>query len=337
MSYHVLQHRLDRIVVSTPHCGCGNPGSIPGLDLKNYFSTFLPFSDRACDIWVTDRHTEQAAGSVHVDSIARAEQQRRYGIVNYKHSLSRQLWCKMPPLSDFSKTLADIIKGYKSKEEAEWESVYQELVSIIVVNDDVPILDEGSAANRKRLRYWLLHQEKELDKLNDDQRSKIQGIIDRFDNELGIPLKDITKKTCSNWFLKYKEMNREIERIGKDNSSSYYKEMTPSLSKWVENQKVAMRDNTIEVWQISLLQKSGIKPAAQKTTKKRKAEDEDRWDEYYELLKAFKEQTGHFAVPKKLNLKFAKWVQDQKRYMRDETLRPDRKEKLESIGLKCTK
>ena len=100
----------------------------------------------------------------------------------------------MSTTSDFAKTLADI-KGYKSKEEAKWESVYQELVSIIVVNDDVPILDEGSAANRKRLRYWLLHQEKELDKLNDDQRSKIQGIIDRFDNELGIPLKDMSLGT----------------------------------------------------------------------------------------------------------------------------------------------
>ena len=144
----------------------------------------------------------------------------------------------MAPPIDFTKTLA-AINGIKSLEE-EWESVYQELVSSIAVTDDVPILEASSIEATTRLRYWLLDQKNKLDELNDDQRKKIQGIIHRFDNELGLSLEVTTKKTCSWWLRNYKELNREINRNGIKKAVSQINSANHSIAIWVTNQKVKM-------------------------------------------------------------------------------------------------
>ena len=251
-------------------------------------------------------------------------------IKNEKQSHSRQLWWKMPPLFDFSTTLAKI-EDFRSPKEEEWESVYQELVSNITVNDNVPILEASSIDTTTRLRQWLLNQKNKLEQLNDNQRNKIQGIIDRFVTLSGLTLEVATKKTYSRWFLKYNELNREIEKVGLSKASSYKSENL-TLVHWITNQKIAMRDGKLEECQISLLQKSGIKPAAAIIKRKISAESERRWNEYYELLKAFKEKNGHCTVPAKLDLKFATWVNQQKKDFRKKVLRPDRKEKLDAIG-----
>ena len=246
----------------------------------------------------------------------------------------------MPPSTNFSTTLAEIkeLKDCKPpKKKGDWDSVYEKLVSSIAVNDDIPILEASSTEATDRLRHWLLNQKNKLDELNDNQRIKIQSIIHRFDNELGLSLEVTTKKTCSLWLRNYKEMNREIDRIGIKKAVSQTKSENRSIAIWVTNQKVKMRENKLAQWQISLLQKSGIKPATAKIERKPNEENEIRSNEYYELLKAFKEKTGHCTVPAKFNLKFSKWVYQQKKNLKKNTLRPDRKERLETIGLKSSK
>ena len=219
------------------------------------------------------------------------------------------------------------------KKKGDWDSVYEELVSSIAVNDDIPILEASSNEATNRLRQWLLNQKNKLHELNEDQRTKIQGIIHRFDNELALSLEVTTKKTCSLWLRNYKEMNREIDRIGIKKVVSPIKSENHSIAIWVTNQKVKMRDNKLAQWQISLLQKSGIKPAAKNVKAKPNAKYEKRWNENYELLKAFKKRTGHCIVPVKLNWRLSKWVHKQKKYLENKNLRPDRTEKLEAIGL----
>ena len=128
-------------------------------------------------------------------------------------------------------------------------------------------------------------------------------------------------------------MNREIDRVGMKKALSQYKSQNLSIAKWATIQRVAMRDETLAEWQVPLLQKSGIKPAAKYVKPKPNAKNEKRWNEYYELLKAFKKRAGHCIVPEKLNLRLAKWVHTQKSSLKKNTMRPDRKEKLEAIGL----
>ena len=128
-------------------------------------------------------------------------------------------------------------------------------------------------------------------------------------------------------------MNREIDRVGMKKALSQYKSQNLSIAKWATIQRVAMRDETLAEWQVPLLQKSGIKPAAKYVKPKPNAKNEKRWNGYYELLKAFKKRAGHCIVPEKLNLRLAKWVHTQKSSLKKNTMRPDRKEKLEAIGL----
>ena len=214
----------------------------------------------------------------------------------------------------------------------QWNSIYEELCENIREEDGVTILEASSIENTTRLRLWLLYQNSNLSALNDDQKIKVKRIIDRFDNEQRLPLEVTTRKTFSRWMLKYKEMNRVYGEIGKGKAISRYKCGTFHLSKWVSVQRTALRDNTLANWQISLLQKSGIKPSTKLHRKKITEEQENKWNEYYELLKKFQKEHGHCNVPTRIDFKFSSWLNHQREFFSKKLLRQDRKDKLDALG-----
>lgn len=221
-------------------------------------------------------------------------------------------------------------KGHKSQDL--WSTIYEELCENIREEDGVTILEASTVENTSRLRLWLLYQNSNFNSLNDDQKAKIQGMIDRFDKGKGLPLEVTTRKTFSRWMLRYKEMKREFEKNGKGKAISNYKRGKISLSKWVRNQKIAMRDNTLAKWQFSLLQEAGLKPASKIKRQKLNEENESRWNNNYESLKTFKEKNGHCSVPPQVDAKLSGWVKQQRHLFTKKLIRQDRKERLDKLG-----
>ena len=221
-------------------------------------------------------------------------------------------------------------KGHKAK--VQWNSNYEELCENIREEDGVTILEASKIENTTRLRSWLLYQNSKMKALNDDQKIKIRRIIHRFDKGMGLPLEVTTRVTVARWMLKYKEMNRVYDKIGKKKAISRYKSETCDLSKWVSNQRVALRDNTLAGWQVSLLQKSGIKPSTKLHRKKITQEQEKQWNDYYEMLKKFQKEHGHCNVPTRIDTKFSSWLNHQRESFCKKLLRKDRKEKLDALG-----
>lgn len=223
------------------------------------------------------------------------------------------------------------IKGYKSVEE-QWKSKYEELVSNIGTKDGLTIL-VASSKDYHRLRLWLIYQTRNMESLDNDQQSKIKTLNDRFNAEhsLNLPIEVTTQKPFASWYLKYKEMKREYAKMGKVKAIRQRDKERICLAKWIAKQRVAMRDETLAPWQMTLLREAGLKPSI-KLKHKIKQENEVKWNEYYELLKIFQEKHGHCAVPEHVNSSLSFWVTYQRTAFVRKLLRTDRKEKLDKLG-----
>lgn len=215
-------------------------------------------------------------------------------------------------------------------------SIYEEFQSNLTVTDGVPMLDCACPKATSRLRHWLLYQYNKIERLNDDQQAKIKSLVTLFDNVPGLSLYVTTQKSFARWFLNYKEMKREFEKIGKGKPINEFKTGKSSLVKWVKNQKPAMRDKTLAPWQITLLLEAGLKPSV-RAKKKHSQSNEKKWNENYEMLKEYKKETGHCCVPRSFNRKLSYWINSQRAAFHNKLLRPDRKKKLDELGFKWEK
>ena len=136
-------------------------------------------------------------------------------------------------------------------------------------------------------------------------------------------------KAQAAWMERYKALERYTRQHGNPHVSRVYSDR--KLAKWVwiqrhrkaRDYKPGGKVDLITAVQEALLDKLGF----------RWAFSNDRWDEFFNDLKAFKEKHGHCSVSSGDDgLKLTKWVCKQRRQHSRGELDPERKAKLDSIG-----
>jgi hypothetical protein len=128
------------------------------------------------------------------------------------------------------------------------------------------------------------------------------------------------------WHARFQELQAFAAAHGTANISRTDKE-NKTLGTWVRRQRELHAKCELLAEREALL--NGIGFEWQKL--------ENAWDEHYEALIAFKAANGgSVAVPKTIKGKYnaeGKWLNDQRKRMREGTLEPERVAKLEALGV----
>ncbi len=181
-----------------------------------------------------------------------------------------------------------------------WEDYYELLKEYKEEhgNIDVP---QAYEKNGIKLGIWL-HNQKQA--YNGNGRSSITQDQIKLLEELGIHWQ-VHNKTWEDYYELLKEYKEEHGNIDVPN---FYEKNGMKLGKWLSTQRQAYKGNRrsrITQNQIKLLEELGIRwnPYDQK------------WNDYYELLKEYQEEHGNIDVPnfyEKNGMKLGKWLSTQR-------------------------
>jgi hypothetical protein len=125
------------------------------------------------------------------------------------------------------------------------------------------------------------------------------------------------------WMEKYGRLVAFRETRGHCNVSKRFED-DKELGSWVANQRLAYRAGTIRKDREKLLNKIEFSWASTKTT--------TSWMDRYNQLVALKEKNGHFKITAD-NLPLRNWLNTQRMFYRSGTLRQERKDLLDEIGM----
>ncbi|HEY8934092.1 MAG TPA: helicase associated domain-containing protein [Cyclobacteriaceae bacterium] len=196
-----------------------------------------------------------------------------------------------------------------------WQSKYQELAAFKKKYGHVKVPQYFK--ENKELGDWVSKQRRSqtVGKLSDQRTNKL--------NDLGFLWKeDIERMREEAWENRYNELVR-------------YKKSHGHIDRF----KIKKEHYQLGLWMVTQITQGDKLSSYRK--KKLKAIDfdwekrdiyEDRWNEMYEKLKAFKAKHGHCRVKRSDNFKLSVWLQRNKRDR--QKIDKDKREKLQRLGVK---
>lgn len=211
-------------------------------------------------------------------------------------------------------------------------------------------------------------------KLRADRKEKLESIGFRFSsvvaerpkghestiqrnqvNPAGIEIKARQQEYDEKWQEKYERLLKFKQKHGHTNVPQKYVD-DPQLAAWVANQRSNHRTGKLRVDRQERLESIGfrLRPVVTDGSSKlastlqkqlnasgtqnnaQQNKYDEQWENKFERLLKFKQKHGHADVPTKYDRdpQLSSWVSTQRSFHRSGKLRPDRKEKLESIGFR---
>lgn len=206
--------------------------------------------------------------------------------------------------------------GYEM--DAEWTSAYKQLKKYSDANGncDVPESDAN-------LGGWVKAQRDAYaeGQLNEHKTGMLQNLGFNFFSKGPTVSKDP-------WDTRFSELQAYHEVHGDTNVPRYFP-LNLALGEFVHNLRVGYQHGALTEARKKILKDMGF------TFVKNKGRTRTgQWDTHFEELKRYKAKHGTIDIPDsdKTNAVLAGWVQRQRRYQRDQTLKKDRYEKLKAFG-----
>lgn len=194
-----------------------------------------------------------------------------------------------------------------------WELRFSEYVKFLKANPNTEITEKNSS---KKLKNWVSVTRKNKDQINIDKKKRLDAIGFVWD-----PLKH-------KWNQNYLQLQLLV-----DISEGKFHEIDLSgnveLQSWVRTQRRQREKGEMEPWKIVKLDAIGFDW---------RKDNDRKWDEFFELLVAFKRENKHLNVPDKKMYKgknLGTWVSRLRRFKN--RLSKDQIVKLESIGFEFSK
>jgi Helicase associated domain len=180
------------------------------------------------------------------------------------------------------------------------------------------------------LGTWVSHQKRDRDSLTSKQKSKLEA--------LGFHFCTRQERLEDQWRTKYNKLIIFKSKFGHTNVPYYNQAHGAELSKWskelgrwVKTQRHLRNTNTLASWKESLLNKLHFE---WRPEKKRQAQRDKIWFNNYSILVKFHKEEGH-ASPKIGVVggeAFYIWMKTQRRALKENRMRDDRKQLLDKIG-----
>ena len=156
-----------------------------------------------------------------------------------------------------------------------------------------------------------------------------QGVLDDYRekrlNDIGVSW-DLTYLLGERWEEMYDLLVQFNQREGHSNVPRGHVENGESLGSWLDNQRGFHRKGVLEADREKKLNDIGVSWHY----------DNDRWEEMYNLLVQFREREGHANVPERHvedGENLGKWLSKQRYYRKKGSLKADRREKLDGLGI----
>lgn len=156
--------------------------------------------------------------------------------------------------------------------------------------------------------------------------------------ELGFAFDAKAVTSALAWESRYQELKEYYERTGSYeslNQNATHNTPYAGLAAWVSKQR-SRKSQTAKSTEFAPLSPNQIEKLEAIDFDWRPSEKRDiQWNERLSRLKKYKLEHGDCMVPKcyEKDRKLANWLHKQRSEFRNETLRPDRKEKLENLGV----
>ena len=275
---------------------------------EEMYNLLLQFKEREGHLQVRQKHVED--GEKLGYWLARQRNNHKKGILN-SYRAER--------LDEYFRTWIPIRPdaGFEPNEEL-WEEKFNLLLQFKEREGhlDVP---QSHKEDGKTLGRWVSRQ-RDLQKkgiLDEDRKQRLMGI--------GISW-DLTYLKLERWEAMYDLLLQFKEREGHPNVLSSHKEDGEDLGVWLNDQRKAYRKGILEVDRERQLQDIGVSWHWQN----------DHWEEMYNLLVQFKEREGHSNVPRRHEEdgeNLGQWLSKQRQFRKKGTLKTDRREKLDSLGI----
>ena len=163
-----------------------------------------------------------------------------------------------------------------------------------------------------KLAQWVLGQRKKhrLGKLRPERREKLESLGFDFSPQ-SVP---------------WEERFDELEAYHSEHGHTRVSEREDlKLAKWVWQQRYAHKRGKLRPECREKLESLGFGFSPQR-------ESRVPWEERFDELETYHAEHGHIQVSEREDLKLAKWVRKQREQHRLGKLRPERREKLESLG-----
>lgn len=173
-----------------------------------------------------------------------------------------------------------------------------------------------------RLGKWVVVQRiaNRSGQIDPERRAR----LDALGFTWGTPLKDKRDR----WERRYAQLLDFISRHGHTRVPNKWAEDS-AFGRWVHTQRGARRMNQLSPDRIERLEAIGFE--WQGDGHWRSDTLEKHWDRMFSLLDQYRQQHGHTEVPPSVP-RLGKWVTAQRAAARCDQLRPDRRQRLESIG-----
>lgn len=199
--------------------------------------------------------------------------------------------------------------------DVKWEQMYQELLLFKQKYGHTKVPQDFKES--KTLGGWVSKQR------SNRTKKRLQAERIRKLNSIGFLWKeDIIRMREEAWkkryteLVRYKDLHGHIDRI-KVRNDNY------QLGLWIETQIV--RQNALSPDRKKKLNAIGFRWEKEDYA-------EERWNEMYNRLKAYKKKHGHCRVKQREDFKLAVWIQRNKRDK--EKIAKDKKKKLDDLGVK---
>ena len=192
-----------------------------------------------------------------------------------------------------------------------WERNHERLKAYHAEHGHVRV----SKREDQKLYYWLGHQRyaHERGKLRPERREKLESLGFDFSPQ---------RESRVPWEERFGELQAYHAEHGHVRVSKLEDQ---KLAQWVLGQRKRHRLGKLRPERHEKLESLGFDCSPQR-------ESRVPWEERFDELQAYHAEHGHTRVSEREDQQLAKWVRDQRRKHRLGKLRPERREKLESLG-----
>jgi len=200
-----------------------------------------------------------------------------------------------------------------STREAKWSEQYLKLKAYHAGNGHCNVLRSYKAD--PALGRWVDKQRTALKngKLNPDRIARLDAIGLQGDRQ------------TETWNEQYSKLKAHHAHNGHCNVPLGY-QADPALGQWVANQHTALRHGTLKPDRVARLDAIGLQGDRQTET----------WNENCSKLEAYHARCGHCNVPRyKADPALRRWVDKQRKALKNGTLKPDRVARLDAIGFQA--
>jgi hypothetical protein len=196
-----------------------------------------------------------------------------------------------------------------NKRDGKWLKQYTNLKAYYATHEHCNVPQKDGT-----LGQWVTNQRTalRLDRMQGDRKCLL--------DEIGFSWSNVTDKK---WMERYETLKAYRTQQGHCNVPSTER----PLGLWITTQRCALRKDRLRQDRKELLDEIGFVWSLNRGS----GSSDERWVDQYKHVKAFRDEHGHCNVPKRQG-SLGRWVEVQRRFYRNGSLRPDRKELLDEIG-----